>query len=142
MTPIPLSADDYPISEKRPELVLGARGMSLNELTLETVLSGEVTMEDLRITPEALLYQAEIARSVGRIELARNFERASEMSILPQEIIIEIYELMRPGRAESKESFLAAAKRLRDTYNAENLAAYLEEAAEIYEQRSLFASRF
>jgi len=142
MTRKPLSAADYPLAEKRPDLVRGARGKPLEELTLDALVSGDVTMEDLRITPQALLQQAEIASSVGRNELARNFERASEMARIPQPIIMEIYEILRPGRASDKQAIIAAAKRLRDEFQAEILAAFIEEAADIYDRRGLFAARY
>ena len=82
---------DYPLAETQPQEVKGLRGKSLVDLTLEEVLSGDVTMEDLRITPEALQAQAEIARDSGRSKLASNFERAAELVSIPQEVIMEIY---------------------------------------------------
>lgn len=142
MTRKPLSANDYPLAEKRPELVRGARGKSLDDLTLEAVVSGEVTMEDLRITPGALHQQAEVARSVGRGELAQNFERASEMARIPQAVIMEIYEMLRPGRAPDKQALMDTAQRLRDEFQAQSLAAFVEEAADIYEHRGLFTARY
>ncbi len=142
MTRKPLSADDYPIAEKRPDLVRGARGKRLEELTLDALVSGDITMEDLRITPEAPLQQAEVARSVDRDVLARNFERASEMAGVPQPAIMEIYEMLRPGRAPDQKALMDVARRLRDEFQAEILAAFVEEAADVYERRGLFTSRF
>lgn len=142
MTRKPLIAEDYPLAEKRPDLVRGARGKSLDDLTLEAVIRGDVTMEDLRITPEALLQQAEIAKSVDRVELAHNFERASEMTRLPQKVVMETYELLRPGRASNKQVLLDAAEKLRKNYNSEYLAEFLEEAADVYERRGLFKARY
>lgn len=137
-----LGTADYPLAERRPELVRGRRGKGLAELTMEDVLSGEVDMEDLRITPEALLQQAEIARDADRATLAGNFERASEMASLPQNLVMEIYELLRPGRAPDKAALEAAAIRLRTEYRAERLAKFVEEAAQVYERRGLFTFRF
>jgi len=137
-----LGAADYPLAERRPELVRGRRGKGLAELTLDALLSGDVEMEDLRITPEALLQQAEIARSANRATLSGNFERASEMADLPQEFIMEVYELLRPGRAPDKAAQEAAAAKLRGEYGAEKLAQFVEEAADVYERRGLFTFRF
>lgn len=137
-----LGAGDYPLAERRPELVRGNRGKGLDELTMEEVLSGAVGMEDLRITPDALLQQAEIARDANRATLAGNFERASEMALLPQDLVMEIYELLRPGRARDKAALDAAAARLRDEFGAGRLAQFVEEAAHVYERRGLFAFRF
>jgi glycerol dehydratase small subunit/propanediol dehydratase small subunit len=99
-------------------------------------------MEDLRITPEALTAQGEIARDAGRPTLAQNFERAAELVNVPQDVIMEVYELLRPGRAKSKEQLLAAAGRLRADYGASGVADFIVEAAETYEARGLFTFRF
>ena len=137
-----LTAKDYPIAENRPEEVTGSRGKPLASLTMEAVLSGEVSMEDLRITPRALEQQAQISKSVGRSTLAGNFERAAEMTRLSQEEIMAIYELLRPGRAASKDSLLDLAQRLRDEQDAPLLADFVEEAARFYEKRGLFRKRY
>ena len=137
-----LSTADYPLARKRPELVRGARGRAIDDITLDAVNAGEVGMEDLRITPGALRAQAEIARAAGRPTLAANFERAAEMVDVPQATIMEVYELLRPGRSTDKAQILSAARRLRDDYGAQALAAFLEEAAEVYERRGLFRFRF
>jgi propanediol dehydratase small subunit len=136
------TAEDYPLAEHHPDKVQGKRGITISDITLDAVLSGNVTIEDLRITPQALNAQADVARSAGRTRLAANFERASELVSVPQDIMMEIYELLRPGRAKAKEQLLDTAKILRDTYQAERIASFLEEAAEVYETRGLFTKRF
>jgi glycerol dehydratase small subunit/propanediol dehydratase small subunit len=133
---------DYPLSETQPDAVTGKRGKPLSEITLDAVLTGDVTMEDLRITPQALQAQADIARDAGRPTLALNFERAAELVEVPQDFIMEVYELLRPGRAKSKQQLLDAAAAMRDTYRAECIARFIEEAAETYEARGLFTFRF
>ncbi|KZY47847.1 glycerol dehydratase [Roseovarius sp. HI0049] len=138
----PLGVQDYPLAETCPERVTGHRGKPLDALTIEAVLSGELQMEDLRITAEALRQQAEISKAAGRAALGRNFERAAEMTKVPQAEVMEVYELLRPGRAASKEALLQAAQGLRETYGAEELAALVEEAAEVYEKRGLFRTRY
>jgi glycerol dehydratase small subunit/propanediol dehydratase small subunit len=74
--------------------------------------------------------------------LAENFERGSEMVNVPQDFIMHVYELLRPGRATDKGALLQAARTLRDTYRAERMAAFVEEAAAVYERRGLFRRRF
>ena len=137
-----LGVADYPLAEKRPELVKGRGGKPLEAITLDGVVSGDVTLDDLRITPEALRQQAEIARAAGRATLAANFERASELCEVPQDFIMAVYELLRPGRAKDKAPLLAAARTLRETYGAERMAAFVEEAATVYERRGLYTYRF
>jgi propanediol dehydratase small subunit len=142
MTAAKLTAADYPLAEKRPELVVSKRGKPIEDITLDGLLSGEVTLEDLSITKRALNQQAEIARDAGRSTLAQNFERAADLVEVPQDVIMRIYELLRPGRAESKEQLLAAASELDKTYGAVTMAAFIVEAAEVYERRGLFRRRF
>jgi propanediol dehydratase small subunit len=137
-----LTANDYPLAEKRPDLVRTRHGKKLEDLTLAGLEAGDVALEDLRITPEALRQQAEIAAAAGRPTLARNFERAAELVDVPQDVILRIYELLRPGRAKGRADLLDAAQFLRGTYQAEGMAAFLEEAAEVYERRGLFSKRF
>jgi propanediol dehydratase small subunit len=137
-----LTAKDYPIAENRPNAVTGNRGKPLDSLTMEAVLSGEVSMEDLRITPRALEQQAQISKTVGRSALAGNFERAAEMTRLSREEVMAIYELLRPGRAASKDSLLDVAQRLRNEEDAPLLADFVEEAARFYEKRQLFRKRY
>jgi propanediol dehydratase small subunit len=137
-----LTIGDYPLAEKRPEVVRGKRGKGLDEITLDAVLEDRVALEDLRITARALRQQAEIARAAGRETLAENFERAAELVDVPQDTIMRVYELLRPGRAESKSAILAAAMELREQYGANVMAAFVEEAAAVYERRGLFKKRF
>ena len=133
---------DYPLAETQPGAVTGKRGKALPEITLDAVLAGDVTMEDLRITPQALQAQAEIARDAGRPTLALNFERGAELVEVPQEFIMQVYELLRPGRAKSRQELLDAAAAMRGIYGAERIARFIEEAAETYEARGLFTFRF
>lgn len=138
----PLTKDDYPLAEKRPDLVRTRGGKKLEDLTLAAIKAGEVALKDLGITPEALRQQAEISVSAGRPTLARNFERAAELVDVPQDVILRIYELLRPGRAKGKGDLLDAANLLRGTYKAERMAVFIEEAAQVYERRGLFSKRF
>ena len=137
-----LTIADYPLAEKRPDLVAGRRGKQLGAVTLDAVVDGEINLDDLSITSDALLMQAEIARAAGRETLAQNFERASELVGVPQDVIMRTYELLRPGRASSKDEILFAAKDLEERFGATRMAAFLAEAASVYEQRGLFSRRF
>lgn len=136
------SRADYPLSEHHAAEIKGKRGKSLSALTLEAVMSGDVTIEDLRITPKALNDQADVARSAGRPRLAENFERAAELVEVPQDVVMKVYELLRPGRAKSKIELMKAAMMMRVTHKAEQIATFIEEAAEVYEARGLFAKRY
>jgi propanediol dehydratase small subunit len=137
-----LKVADYPLSENRADLIRTRTGKPLEAITVAALKSGAVTMDDLRITRDALLMQAEIAEAAGRPRLGANFQRASEMVDVPQEFLLKAYELLRPGRAKSKAELLAAAKTFREEHKAERVAAFLEEAADVYERRGLFQFRY
>jgi propanediol dehydratase small subunit len=141
----PLAAADdlpYPIAEKRPDLVRTANGLGLSDLTVSAVLDGRIAREDIAITPEALRLQADIARRVGRDRLAENFERAAELARVPEDELMAVYELLRPGRATGPEPLREAAAKLRRDYGADRVAALVEEAADVYVRRGLFTRRF
>jgi propanediol dehydratase small subunit len=137
-----LAVKDYPLSEKRADLIRTRTGKPLQEITIAALKSGAATMDDLRITKDALLMQAEIAEAAGRPRLGSNFERAADMVDVPQDFLLKAYELLRPGRAKAKQELLDAARTFRETHKAERVAAFLEEAAEVYERRGLFQFRY
>lgn len=130
---------DYPMAENMPGSIRGGRGKALDELAMEAVLSGTVTMEDLRITAEALNAQAAIARAAGRPALAKNFERGAELVAIPQELIMETYDMLRPGRVRERRVLMERAELLRRDYGAEEIARFIETAAEFYSRRGLVA---
>ena len=109
---------DYPLAETQAQNVKGPRGKALPEITLDAVIRGDVEMQDLRITPQALRAQGEIAEAANRATLAKNFNRAAELVNVPQDVIMATYELLRPGRAKSKEALIVVAQNLRATYGA------------------------
>jgi len=128
-------AKDYPLSEKRPDLVKTASGKSLADITLEAVMKGDIAADELRITPETLELQAQIADKVGRPALARNMRRAAELTRLPDDRILQIYNALRPYRS-TKAELLAIADELDGKYNAKVCAAFVREACDVYERRS------
>ena len=135
-----LTKADYPLAET--QILRGKRGMALADITLDAVLAGHVTMEDLQITSQALQDQAEIAVDAGRPTLGLNFGRAAELVNVPQDVIMSTYELLRTGRAAKKQDILDRAAVFRYQYAAPAIADYLTEAAHIYEKRGVFTARF
>lgn len=120
---------DYPIAENRKERLRTPSGLSFDSLTLEAVLEGNVKLEDLRVTAEALRMQAEIAEKARRPQLAANLRRAAELVNVPEQRILEIYNALRPGRA-SREALLDLAADLESRYGARLCAEFIREAAE------------
>ena len=132
----------YPVGEKRTDTVRSRSGRPLVDISLQNILSGELNIDDIGISADGLRTQAEIARLAGRETLAHNFERAAELVTVPDGLLIEVYELLRPGRVKDAQVMRDMARRLRRDYDAERIAGLIEEAAEVYERRDLFRKRF
>lgn len=130
-----VSLQDYPLASKKPELVKTPTNKSLNDITLKGVLNGEITAKDIKISPETLEMQAQIAEAAGRDAFARNLRRAAELIAVPDERILEIYNSLRPYRS-TKQELLDIAEELDKKYNAKINSAFVTEAAEVYEQRN------
>jgi diol dehydratase reactivase alpha subunit len=129
-----VGAEDYPLAAKRPEWVKTPTNKTLDDITLQAVLSGDVKPADVRIAPETLEMQAQIAESVGRDAFARNLRRAAELVLIPDERILEIYNALRPYRS-TKQELLQIADELENKYNAKINGRFVREAAEVYEIR-------
>ncbi|TCL39364.1 propanediol dehydratase small subunit [Anaerospora hongkongensis] len=126
---------DYPLAAKRPELLKTPSGKGLADITLEKVIRGEVKSEDVRITPETLRLQAQIADGVGRNQFANNLRRAAELTAIPDNRVLEIYNALRPYRS-TKMELLAIADELEQHYHATINADFVREAAGVYERRN------
>ena len=123
--------DDYPLAEKVPERLKAPSGVSFTDINLEAVIAGKVRMEDLRVAPESLERQAQIAESSGRHQLAENLRRASELTGVSEGKIMEVYNALRPGRAE-KSDLLSLAAEMEEKYHASRCARFIREAVEAY----------
>ncbi len=132
----------YPVGEKDPDRVRTRNGRSLRDLTLDGLLAGHVAASDFGITAEGLRLQAAIAERAGRSNLAQNLRRGAELVEIPDNVLLDVYELLRPGRAQGADDLRAFANQLRDTYGAKETASLLEEAALVYERRGVFQRRF
>jgi len=129
-----VTKDQYPLADKAPELIKTVTGVKFNDITYEKVISGEITGDDLRISPEVLEMQAQISESAGNAAFATNLRRAKELIPVPDERLIEIYNALRPYRSTKKE-LLDIADELESKYGAKVCAAFVRESANVYEIR-------
>ena len=121
--------------EISPRPLVALSGRPVTEITLEAVRAGDIGLADLRIHPETLERQAVVAEEHGNPQLAANLRRAAELTSVPDEEVLAIYEALRPGRSSAAE--LTA---LADSLCARGLplnAALVAEAAEVYARRGL-----
>ena len=123
--------DNYPLSEKRPDRLATPTGVSWKDIDLQSVLDGSLRMSDLRIAPETLELQAQIAESAGRRQLAENLRRAAELVNVPETRILEVYQALRPGRSTPSQLERLAGE-LESEYQARRCARFLREAAQAY----------
>jgi propanediol dehydratase small subunit len=104
-----------------------ASGRPIEELSLGRLQAGGLAAEDLGIHADTLREQARIAEEAGFVPLARNLERAAELTRVPDAKILEIYERLRRGA--SRATLEALAREVEQAYGADRTAAFLREAA-------------
>ena len=126
----------YPLMEHAAETLQTAQGRRLSEVTLEAAAAGNLSASDLQTNAETLQAQAEIARRAGYGQLAANLSRAAELTVVPNEELLQMYEMLRPGRATFEE-LINLAETLENTYNASGNARFVREAASVYQARGL-----
>ncbi len=112
-----------------------ASGRSVDDLTLDRVMTDDLSANDIRISADALRHQAQVSADNGNPQLAENLRRAAELTALPDAEVLAIYEALRPSRStETELEQLAADLRRR---GAERCAALVLEALAAYRQRGL-----
>jgi len=112
-------------------------GKPVEGLTVEAIRAGEIGVSDLRIHPETLERQAVVAEQHENPQLAENLRRAAELTQLPDDEVLAIYEALRPGRSTAGQ-LTALAGSLAER-GLPRCAALVGEAAEVYARRGLTA---
>jgi propanediol dehydratase small subunit len=110
-------------------------GRHIDELTLEAAIGGDLSPADLSVHPHTLRHQAEVAEAHGNPQLGENLRRAAELTALPDDEVLAIYEALRPGR--STYAGLDVIARRLQAADAPLCAALVREAAEVYARRGL-----
>jgi len=126
----------YPLIDHATERLRAASERPLAEITLDAAADGALSIEDLQIHADTLRAQAEIARAAGYRQLAANLTRAAELARVPNDEVLRVYELLRPGRASFAE-LIALAELLERRYDARETAGLVREAASVYQSRGL-----
>jgi propanediol dehydratase small subunit len=126
----------YPLMEHAAGTLKALSGRPLADVTLDAAADGTLKPEDLRIRAETLQMQAQVAEQSGYPQLAANLRRAAELTAVPNQEVLQIYEILRPGRA-SYDQLIEVAAYLETTYQAAENGRFIREAAEVYKQRGL-----
>ncbi|MCT4599230.1 MAG: diol dehydratase small subunit [Vallitalea sp.] len=124
---------EYPLPKDK---VKSNTGKKLDDINMNNVLNGTITPEDIKISKETLKLQGEIAKQAGKKQLQQNFDRASELINVEDDLILEIYDKLRPNRA-TKDELLQYVNVLETKYKANKCADFLRDAIEVYERRGI-----
>ena len=126
----------YPLGEHEKETITSKTGKKITDITLDEVMKNHVTSEDIKISREVLKAQGQVAKEAGNAPMERNFERAAELVDVPDEVILRMYDKLRPRRSTKLELVLLAQELL-EKYQARNCARLVMEAVEVYEKRGI-----
>lgn len=126
----------YPLGEHEKEQITSKTGMKLTDITLDEVMKNHISADDIKISREMLKAQGQVAKEAGNDPMEKNFERAAELVDVPDEIILKMYDKLRPNRS-TKLELVMMAQELLEKYNAKNCAKLVMEAAEVYEKRGI-----
>lgn len=111
-------------------------GRSLDELNMEAICAGELTAEDFRISGETLRRQADAAEAAGYWQLAENLRRAAELTTISNQEVFDTYKALRPNRSTYDE-LITLADHLQNDLDAPLTAAFVREAAGVYQERGI-----
>ena len=126
----------YPLGEYEKERITSKTGKKLTDITLDEVMKDHVSSDDIKISKEMLKAQGQEAKEAGNDPMEKNFERAAELVDVPDDVILKMYDKLRPNRS-TKLELVMMAQELLEKYNARNCAKLVMEAAEVYEKRGI-----
>ena len=93
----------YPLGQYEADSITSRTGKKLSEITLDEVKKGNITAVDIKISKEMLRRQGEVASENDNPAMAANFQRASELVDVPDEVILQMYNKLRPNRSTKLE---------------------------------------
>lgn len=130
----------YPLIENYPELISSKTGKKLEDITMENIMNGTLSIEDISISKSTLMLQAKVALEDGKPQLAENFVRAAELIAVPDDEILKIYNSLRPYRA-TEEELLSIANQLEIKYKAPICASFVRETLEVHKKRDILRKK-
>ncbi len=126
----------YPLAEHEKDNITSKTGKKFTDITLDEVMKGHVAPDDIKISKEILKAQGQVALEADNAPMEKNFERAAELVDVPDDVILKMYDKLRPNRS-TKLELVMMAQELLEKYNAKNCARLVMEAAEVYEKRGI-----
>lgn len=126
----------YPLGEHERHTIASKTGRKLNQITLDEIMQNRISSEDIKISRDVLKAQGQVAAEAGNGPMEKNFERAAELVDVPDDVILKMYDKLRPNRSTKLELVLMAQELL-EKYHARSCARLVMEAAQIYEKRGI-----
>lgn len=126
----------YPLGEHERERITSRTGKRLQDITLDEVMKNHVASDDIKISKEMLKAQGQVAREAGNDPMELNFQRAAELVDVPDDVILRMYDMLRPRRS-TKLELVMLAQELLEQYQAKSCARLVMEAVEVYEKRGI-----
>ena len=84
----------YPLRENAAESLRTFTDRPLSDINAAAIASGELKGDDMRTNADALRQQAQIARDAGYPQLAGNLSRAAELTSVPNDELLKVYEML------------------------------------------------
>jgi propanediol dehydratase small subunit len=109
--------------------------MTEDKFTVQAAVDGKLQLSDLRMDPAALAHQAAVAEAGGNPQLAENFLRAAELTSIDDEVVMNLYEALRPHRSTAEQ--LEALRASLEKRGASRCAELVGQAAVVYARRGL-----
>ena len=125
----------YPLRDNAADELRTFSERPLSDITAEAIAKGELSGDDLRTHADALRQQARIAQDAGYPQLAGNLSRAAELTSVPSDELLRIYEL-RPDRATHEELSLPWSQRATHPKRRRPIASAIWRLAEFGMQMS------
>jgi propanediol dehydratase small subunit len=111
----------------------GYSGIDADEISVDAIRRGDISLDDVRIHPDSLEHQAEVAKSNGNPQLAENFMRAAELTGLSDVEVMALYEALRPHRSTAQQLREIADELT--SKGAHRNAELFTQAADVYARR-------
>jgi propanediol dehydratase small subunit len=124
----------YPLGDS--ESLRSASGKQAGEIGPNSLAANLLSTGDMQIDADTLRAQAQIAAEAGYLQLADNLNRAAELTAVPNEQLLGMYEQLRPGRATLAE-LNTLADQLEKEFSAPRTADLVREAAHHYARQGL-----
>jgi propanediol dehydratase small subunit len=109
--------------------------VSESKFSVQNALDGKLGLPDLRMDPAVLAHQAVVAEEGGNPQLAENFLRAAELTLLDDEDVMNLYEALRPYRSSAEQ--LNELQSSLEQRGASRCAGLVRQAADAYTRRGL-----